>query len=1547
MGHSSTSARLVRPWTLVSPFALLCVLLSSSSWTLAATDPQLRGGNCTACVPPCSDQCSAVDDRRIVIRPDCPCCAVCARRAGESCDESTRPCDVYFGLRCDNVTSICRGPFGLRATRVTHNSTILGWTSNVVGHRPDLEVSIARRFEETDDETDWKNLTVDVNDGTLAIRELSPNATFFLRVSDGAGHREVIDVHTEVGCVENGTSFGIGERYEVGCLLRCQCSEDGRPECLDRCSVVGGPSAGSTDCRIVGPDPDDACCDRFICESDSPSRSSTSDSGDDVPRVLLTSRTPDSLTIAWDDFKVHRGPNFESGYVVEYRRSTGTDDSKASWNRIQVGNVPITTVKHLHPATFYDVKVSIWEDVRSKRTSTEVAVLQTEDGCVWLNETVSVGSMFNKDCDSRCVCLGNDTSECADRCVGPARPASIANVTAFKSPVKAGCTFGNATYLVGETFFNGCEYKCRCNNNEGKYEMLCQPRCMQRADKRRLLDAACQLKRDPTDGCCKMLVCATDSENDADREGVLSRPRDGWTTTHSTGHSNRTGDGTVDSLNAFNDTSTLVVATLNATTVNDSYASADDGSSNTTGTRFVRKDIDEAPSYEDDIGKNATTNSTSDSVVLADNSTVSVGHEKDVRLLQNGEMRPVSATETVKPPNIVADSYALMANIQQILPIGPSNVRLQIAMSPSVMEMMFMDSDAVSVLYTNNLTSDLLLWHRHPLIIRHTVAFVTVDRSDVAAETVISDLQPNREYYFAVVIVSRKNQGHKVEFQRLGDVEATVTVQLEEGMCEFMGKTFGPGERLYDDCQAVCDCLPGQRVRCEALVCPDHLGPERSGCLEWYVDSAFIARAPHCCPDVACKYGSTCVYGGQKFRNLEAIPRNLISECDKECNCVAGNVTCSQRCPSIDVSVVPTDMGCDRPVLASNPGDDDDLCCRRWVCESDGDTKTLVNASTPSISTAVTSATTTTTTTTTTTVTVGTIGDSTAQDTPNGADDTSANGVVATHFSVPPTDPDLPAAQKQECSYENQTYRLNEQWKVGRGHRQKSCSCVQQQQQQQQPDGEPSVECQGGCPPILTHHLSLIPDCPPENVVIWDVPELCPYVVCNKTDIGRGVKNVTAVVLNATSMRIDFVLPNIYVGLYGHAEILYTMDLTHSEDTWSKEVFSGPSNQFESSRLTHEMNGLQPDTEYHLKVQVVIRNTKNVDSSDVITVRMPPLPTTTTTTTSTTLPPKISIDAQILVSEVQPTSAKVSWRAYNAFERRFIDGVQLQYRKRSGGDDNGGAGEEESAAAAAAAGDTHAEPFGQWSLTTLIHRDVTHMTLRDLKPDSDYDVDIVFVPPTNVTTEVLSFNSVGFHTLPIHDDFEFNLTLTVDKVTSQSVELIWTGVPYPEHKYVNVYRILFMVAGMPRGVEPMYVYRSPKGNQFQFTVDGLVPSTNYTVWMEAYLINGRTRASNNITVLTKVGPSVSKDTEKEKHESLGGTNGIGNHVDGDEGQDYAAALIVVGLIAALVTLGFVVLLVILLRKQSSAKAPITTGTTSPAVKSHSAYDNPTYKDSLD
>lgn len=60
----------------------------------------------------------------------------------------------------------------------------------------------------------------------------------------------------------------------------------------------------------------------------------------------------------------------------------------------------------------------------------------------------------------------------------------------------------------------------------------------------------------------------------------------------------------------------------------------------------------------------------------------------------------------------------------------------------------------------------------------------------------------------------------------------------------------------------------------------------------------------------------------------------------------------------------------------------------------------------------------------------------------------------------------------------------------------------------------------------------------------------------------------------------------------------------------------------------------------------------------------------------------------------------------------------------------------------------------------------------------------------------------------------------------------------------------------------------------------------------------------------------------------------------EENKAYFIALVVVAVVAAVAGFGFVLLLVLLVRRQASAKAPIS------RTPSESAYDNPTYKVSI-
>lgn len=55
-------------------------------------------------------------------------------------------------------------------------------------------------------------------------------------------------------------------------------------------------------------------------------------------------------------------------------------------------------------------------------------------------------------------------------------------------------------------------------------------------------------------------------------------------------------------------------------------------------------------------------------------------------------------------------------------------------------------------------------------------------------------------------------------------------------------------------------------------------------------------------------------------------------------------------------------------------------------------------------------------------------------------------------------------------------------------------------------------------------------------------------------------------------------------------------------------------------------------------------------------------------------------------------------------------------------------------------------------------------------------------------TELNAEHMVQFTTANLVDTYGFSVSLEVTQVKSTSVEISWNGVPYPEDKYVNIYR---------------------------------------------------------------------------------------------------------------------------------------------------------------
>lgn len=289
----------------------------------------------------------------------------------------------------------------------------------------------------------------------------------------------------------------------------------------------------------------------------------------------------------------------------------------------------------------------------------------------------------------------------------------------------------------------------------------------------------------------------------------------------------------------------------------------------------------------------------------------------------------------------------------------------------------------------------------------------------------------------------------------------------------------------------------------------------------------------------------------------------------------------------------------------------------------------------------------------------------------------------------------------------------------------------------------------------------------------------------------------------------------------------------------------------------------------------------------------------------------IPIEPDLAISDINATWVTVVWRKFTDYELQFIDGVQLRYKEIDG---------------------------KIYDATPLIHRSVTSYNLDNLKSNTKYELGIFFIPFPGQLTELHADHMLHFTTANQVDTYGFNVTLDIAHIKSTSVEIAWSGVPYPEDKYVNIYRAIYQ---SDTGKEDQSTFKIAKRDSPTRTVVmDLKPGTRYRLWLEVYLTNGKIKTSNVQDFITKprtggaLGGGVSSKQDKLSAAAVA-SSGEFKEIKGD----YYGPLVIVAILASIAIMSTLILLLILVRRHNQNKAAITP----PTRVSQSAYDNPTYK----
>lgn len=427
---------------------------------------------------------------------------------------------------------------------------------------------------------------------------------------------------------------------------------------------------------------------------------------------------------------------------------------------------------------------------------------------------------------------------------------------------------------------------------------------------------------------------------------------------------------------------------------------------------------------------------------------------------------------------------------------------------------------------------------------------------------------------------------------------------------------------------------------------------------------------------------------------------------------------------------------------------------------------------------------------------------------------------------------------------------------------------------------------------------------------------------------GDNNKKLSVISLQAdspTSVKMLFGLPTILVGLRGSVDLRYTDKAEQDISTWNSQVFAPADEILTTPRLEFRLTGLKPSTVYKIRGKLYLHNLPVEPESEIYSVRTQDLVTSVPVEEK-----RREIDSRLTVTDVNDTTAHVSWRHFDEEELQYIDGIQVRYR-----------------------------PVGTpiYSMTELLHHSRSAADLHELRPNTKYEASLVLVPPPKSTTELVDPLKLEFTTSPHVDPYNWNVTIETRAVGAGAAEVWWHGVPAPAERWVRVYRAAHAcnptsstekhdpldlhgrhghdmdMHGHDHDRQELDAFRlAARDLPPTITITGLVPDTKCRIWLEMFLTNGKVKTSNVLEINTK-----SLDHPEPVDNEIASSS-----VTGRRG-DYYGALVGVGAVAALGALSSLLLLLVVLRRHRPRSVAITSVPSAPRESSLPPYDNPAYK----